>query len=55
MDVKLPTVNQLTRRHSRINFKHFTRCLMIRLSEKGLLGAENDLIRVERRFNPYIE
>ncbi|OPH47042.1 hypothetical protein BC351_40410 [Paenibacillus ferrarius] len=55
MDVKLPTVNELTRRHSRINFKHFTRCLMIRLSEKGLLGAENDLIRVERRFNPYIE
>ncbi|TXK72383.1 DUF2785 domain-containing protein [Paenibacillus sp. N3.4] len=54
MDVRLPMENDIHLRHIRINFKHFTRCFRMRLQKKGLLPAENKLIIIEEKFNPYM-
>lgn len=50
--VELPAEKEIQFRYRRNNFKHFVRCLFMRLQEKGLLNEEQEIIAVEHRFNP---
>jgi hypothetical protein len=53
MEVKWTEENEERQRFQRVNFKHFSRSLYMRLREKGLLEeGEQKMVEVEHQFNP---
>ncbi|MFH5779929.1 DUF2785 domain-containing protein [Heyndrickxia oleronia] len=51
--IELPAEKDLISMTRRINIKHFIRCLIFGLLGKGL-GKVEDLIIIERKFNPFV-